>query len=197
MFRKQAEERIVRLRGVTRLEEIARRLVRAVDDAYEIAEKDIRTDVPLVHRVEELKLPVRLVTEAEMAQAKAKVEALANNPRERRVMLWHQEVVDRYQRQKTNPHYLAEIHVLRLGDVAIATNPFELFTDFGIQMKSKSKAEQTFVIQLVGAGGYVPTPKAVRGGGYSAIAESNEVGPEGGQALVDRTVEVINSLWPQ
>ncbi|MCR4411815.1 MAG: hypothetical protein NUV77_05235 [Thermoguttaceae bacterium] len=197
MFRKRAEERIVRLRGVTRLEEIARRLVRAVDDAYEIAEKDIRADVPLVHRVEELKLPVRLVTEAEMAEAKAKVEALSKDPRERRVMVWHQEVVDRYHRQKTNPHYPAEIHVLRLGDVAIATNPFELFTDFGIQMKSKSRAEQTFVIQLVGPGGYVPTPKAVRGGGYSAIAESNEVGPEGGQALVDRTVELINGLWPK
>ncbi len=197
MFRKRAEERIVRLRGLTRLEEIARRLVRAVDDAYEVAQKDVRTSVPLVHRVEELKAPVRLVTDAEMAQAKAKVEALSKSPRERRVMLWHQEVVDRYERQKTNPHYSAEIHVLRLGDVAVATNPFELFTDFGIQMKSKSKAEQTFVIQLVGPGGYVPTPKAARGGGYSAIAESNEVGPEGGQALVDRTVEVINGLWPK
>ncbi len=197
MFRKQAEERIVRLRGLTRLEEIARRLVRAVDDAHEIAEKDIRTDVPLVHRVEELKLPVRLVTEAEMAEAKAKVETLSKDPRQRRVMLWHQEVVDRYQRQKTNPHHPVEIHVLRLGDVAIATNPFELFTDFGVQMKSKSRAEQTFVIQLVGPGGYVPTPKAVRGGGYSAIAESNIVGPEGGQALVDRTVELINGLWPK
>ena len=80
--------------------------------------------------------------------------------------------------------------------MAIATNVFELFTEFGIQIKARSRALQTFVIQLAGPGTYVPTERAVRGGGYSAIVESNLVGPEGGQVLVDRTVEVINSLWP-
>jgi hypothetical protein len=35
----------------------------------------------------------------------------------------------------------------------------------------------------------------LRGGHYSAIVESNVVGPEGGQILVDRTVELINSMW--
>jgi hypothetical protein len=62
-------------------------------------------------------------------------------------------------------------------------------------MKARSKAMQTFVIQLVNGAGYVPTEKAVRGGGYSAIIQSNEVGPEGGQTLTDRTVELINGLW--
>ena len=85
---------------------------------------------------------------------------------------------------------------MRLGDVAIATNPFELFTDFGIQMKSRSKAEQTFVIQLACKSGiYLPTAEAVKGGSYSATVKSNLVGPEGGQVLVDRTVEEINKLW--
>jgi hypothetical protein len=88
-----------------------------------------------------------------------------------------------------------ELHVIRLGDIAICTNPFELFTDFGIQIKARSRALQTFVIQLAGSGGYVPPEKAVRGGGYSATVESNVVGPEGGQVLADKTVESINSLW--
>ena len=90
-----------------------------------------------------------------------------------------------------------ELHVIRLGDVAVATNMFELYTEFGIQMKARSRALQTFVVQLVGAGSYVPTARASRGGGYSAIAESNLVGPEGGQVLADKTVELINSLWPE
>ena len=89
-----------------------------------------------------------------------------------------------------------ELHVIRLGDIAIATNPFELFTDYAIQMKSRSAAVQTFVIQLAGPGSYLPSARAVQGGGYSAIAESNEVGPEGGQVLVERTLAAINALWP-
>ena len=60
----------------------------------------------------------------------------------------------------------------------ICTNQFELFTDYGIQMKARSKALQTFVVQLAGAGTCLPTERAVRGGSYSAIVQSNLVGPE-------------------
>lgn len=58
-----------------------------------------------------------------------------------------------------------------------------------------SPAVQTFVVQLVGPGRYLPTVKAVRGGHYSAVVHSSLVGPEGGQVLVDRTVEMIQSVW--
>ena len=110
--------------------------------------------------------------------------------------VYYQEVVERYASQKEQPNYQMELHVIRLGDVAICTNPFELFTDYGICIQARSKAVQTFAIQLVGQGTYVPTTRAAKAGGYSAIVESNRVGPEGGQVLVDKTVETINSLWP-
>jgi hypothetical protein len=87
------------------------------------------------------------------------------------------------------------LHVLRLGDVAICTNEFELFLDYGLRMQSRSKALQTITIQLTGPGTYLPTEKAYKGGGYSAVAESIEVGPEGGQVLVDRTVDLINGIF--
>ena len=56
-------------------------------------------------------------------------------------------------------------------------------------LKLRSKAVQTFVIQLTGeqSGTYLPTVRAVEGGSYSAIPPSCPVGPKGGQALVDRT----------
>ena len=99
--------------------------------------------------------------------------------------------------QKTNPKpiYDTEIHVIRLGDVAICTNQFELFTDFGIRIQARSKALQTFIIQLAGPGTYLPTSKAVVGGGYSAVCQSNSVGPEGGQILVDRTIKLIDDMF--
>lgn len=198
MYRKAAEERMRKLRGLTRLEEIARRIVHAWEEAYEGARQDIRTDVPLVHKVQKVELPRRKVTEKEYQEAKATAEELAKDPKQKVRMLWNQRVVDRYERQQreTIPPYVMELHVLRLGDVAIATNDFELFTDFGVQIKARSRAIQTFLIQLAGPGTYVPTERATRGGGYSAVVQSSIVGAEGGQAIVERTVEAINALWP-
>jgi hypothetical protein len=69
--------------------------------------------------------------------------------------------------------HAADLHVIRPGDVAIATNPFERFTEFGIPMKAHSRALHTFDIRLAGPGSAVPTAQAVRGGGYGAIVESH------------------------
>ncbi len=205
MYRHAADERMRRLRGLERMDEIARRIVRAVDEAYEVVEKDRRADVALVHRVETLRLPMRLVTEAEHATAKAEVAAAAakieKDPkaadREYRRLKWYEQTVKRFERQKTDPKptFEMELHVVRIGDAVVCTNPFELFTDYGIRIQARSKAEQTFVVDLAGPGGYLPTEKAVRGGGYSAVVESSLVGPEGGQMMVDRTVEAIGSMW--
>jgi hypothetical protein len=89
-----------------------------------------------------------------------------------------------------------EVHALRLGDIAICTNEFELYLDYGLRMQARSKALQTFVIQIAGPGSYLPTEKAVKGESYSAGIQSNLVGPEGGQVLVDKTVDMINSMFP-
>ena len=169
----------------------------AVDDVHEVAKNDIRTDVKLVHLVRTFKLPTWKVTDEQYAAAKAEVDRLSMNPANRRRMLWQKKVVDRYEQQKPTDVYERQFHVIRLGDIAICTNPFELYTDYGIQVKARSKAVQTFVIQLTGerSGTYLPTVRAVKGGSYSAIPPSCPVGPEGGQALVDQTVEAINSLW--
>lgn len=197
MFRKKAEERMRRLRGLTRLEDVARRIVAGWEEAYEGARQERHADIPFVHRVETIDLPRRNVTEEEAAEAKAKVASLSKDSRNQRMVKWHQAVVDRYERQQqgeTEP-YKMELHAMRLGDIAIATNDFELFTEFGIQIKSRSPALQTFVIQLAGPGSYIPTQRAADGGGYSAIVASNNVGAEGGQVLTDRTVEAIMTLW--
>ncbi len=105
-------------------------------------------------------------------------------------------VLDRYELQYSESTMPFEIHVIRVGDIAIATNPFELYLDFGMQMKARSKAIQTFVVQLTGGyANYLPTHRAVEGGTYGAIPESNDIGPEGGRELVERTIELIDSLW--
>lgn len=198
IFRKDAEERMRKLRGLTRLEELSRRIVAAWEDAYAGASQERHADAVLIHKVQKIDLPERMVTRDEVFALRAKVADLSNDPTKKTWRFWHQSAIDRFERQQAEElkPYQMELHVIRLGDIAIATNEFELFTDFGIQMKARSPALQTFVIQLAGPGTYVPSQRAARGGGYSAIVESNRVGPEGGQALADQTVEVLGTLWP-
>lgn len=196
MIRKAAEERMRRLRNLDRLQEISRRIVAAWEEAYEGARQEQHAEAVLMHKVETLDLPVRLVTQEEALAAKQKAAELAKDPLARRMMLWQQEVVERFERQKPDDVYQVEVHAIRLGDVAIATNPFELYTDYGIQMKARSRALQTFVIQLAGPGTYLPADRSLAGGAYGAIVQSNTVGPAGGRMLAERTVEAINSLWP-
>ncbi len=203
-LRKAADARMRKLHGdVTETRAIALRLADAVDYAWRAVKAEALVEVPFAHHVEELRLPGRKITEAEVRAARAVCAPIEQKPVEKRSstdvsrLRWHGEVVERYERPADYADYPVELHVLRLGDVAIASNAFELFLDYGIQMKARSRALQTFLIQLAcGCGGYLPTERAVAGGGYSAIPESGLVGPEGGRLLVDRTVEIMNGLWP-
>ena len=85
-----------------------------------------------------------------------------------------------------------EVYVLRLGDMAFATNPFELYTDFGVRIQERSEAVQTFVVQLAGSGNYVAPQKTLAGGAYGS---QRAWGPQAGRDLVEGTVALIDGLW--
>ncbi len=200
------EEYMRRRKGVSEREEIGQRIANAVDNVLEAAKADIRTDLPFEHVVETLQLPVREITDEEYQVAREGYEqshgekASGREPPAWRT--WHsisrrcQDVLTRYEAQKTNPNYAMELHVLRLGDVAVVTNPFELFLDYGVRIKARSSALQTFVVQLAtGTGSYLPTHRALAGKHYGAGPADNLVGPEGGQIMVNRTLELIENMW--
>jgi len=162
LFRKSAEEAMRKRRGLSRRQEIARRITDAIEDVLPLAKKEVDSTVRFEHTVARINIP----------SYDAKV--LPSN--------------------NTNPVTPIEFHVIRLGDVSIATNPFELYLDYGIRMKARSPASLTFIVQTSCQGcGYLPTEKAVKGGGYSA--DKFIVGPEGGQILVNETVRLLNKMW--
>ena len=162
LFRRRAEDAMRESRGLSRRQEIARRIAGAVEDVLPLARAGIAEKVVFEHAVAKLNLP------------KHEPEALPF-----------------YQ---TDPVEPAEVHVLRLGDVALATNPFELYLDYGIRMKARSPAILTLVVQLSSQqSGYLPTEKAIKGGGYSA--DKFLVGPRGGQVLVNETLALIGRMW--
>ncbi|MFN8492049.1 MAG: hypothetical protein U0350_30890 [Caldilineaceae bacterium] len=85
------------------------------------------------------------------------------------------------------------LHVLRLGDAALCFNPTELYVEFGLAIKQKSPARTTLIAELTdGYWGYVPTPEAIRHGGYSALSASHtRLIPEGGWMIVETTRQLL------
>jgi len=107
-------------------------------------------------------------------------------------------VIARYKTQDSEPTVPMELHTLRLGEVAFATNPFELYIDYGQRIKASSPAEQTFIVQLSSDYiGYLPTRRAVAGGGYGALIINGTVGPDGGDILVKKTLSALRRLWKE
>jgi hypothetical protein len=201
LWNKRAEAAMRQRRGVTTRAEIARRILRAVEDVFEVARNDIRTELPFQHRVEQVPLPVWRVSDARYTQARAIYDAgkdKTDDLTSHAYIDWRvsRTMMARYAYQEKDPYYQAELHLLRLGDLAVATNPFELYTDYAVRIKARSPAAQTAVVQLTAdCAAYLPTERAVLGGGYSARIDDGVVGPEGGTVLVDETVRILEEMW--
>ncbi|MBO5453112.1 MAG: hypothetical protein J6A69_04010 [Clostridia bacterium] len=178
-----------------------KRIAREVIDAIE--EVTATYDEALLkHNKYIIDLPLRRVTPNEYEMAVEAMEKFASkvtdhvNFVDNAKMHVHAGTILRYERQHKQNIVPYEIHIARLGNMAIATNPFELFLDFGNQIRARSRAKQTILVQLAcDSGSYLPTAKAEKGGHYSAYVTSGKVGHEGGDMLVRKSVEEINKMF--
>jgi hypothetical protein len=132
------------------LGEIGRRIADTVESGIQRARANARGDQPLRHIAATLDLPRWKVTDEEVSAARASYQWTRARIGPDRpltegdmfalfpavgVMLRHDE-----QAQKSR--WPAEVHALRLGEVAIVTNPFELFLDYGLAIKARSAASR-------------------------------------------------------
>lgn len=165
---------------------------------------ELKNEPVFSHKVLHLNLPLRKATIAQYKEAVREIEyyveknknKAAFNYEDNARMHVYAGTIKRFREQQFTESYPIEYHVMRLGNIAFATNPFELFLDYGNRIKARSLAEQTFIIQLCnGTGGYLPTQKAENGGHYSAYISSGNVGHEGGDLLVRHTLAEIQDLF--
>ena len=209
--------------GVT---EIGKRLLAAVENVYAVAAANINSTPILRHTVKKTTLPRRRASYQDYLDAQRKLKALEDAmPEDEAYRRFCEEVrrnekipgrpgpydsklhhfvliqnnkavVARYHDQEQHPSFEMELHVLRLGNVAFATNSFELYLDFGHRIKARSAAQQTFIVQLCGGiDGYLPSARAERLGGYGGLIINGNVGSEGGTILVDATLNDLNALF--
>ncbi len=179
-----------------------KRVANAVIEAYEEGLDNLQEDVPFVHHVHNMQLPLRRATLTDLHKAQQNIkDYLRDHPgdvdyNDVAYLQVNLGVIRRFELQEKMETLDTEVHVVRLGSVAFATNPFELFLDYGNQIKARALCEQTFLIQLCnGSEGYLPTEKAERHGHYSAFIASGQVGHVGGEQLVRQTLKDINTLF--
>lgn len=202
-----------------RRKQIAMRIADAVTYVLPYMKDNIEWNPVFVHQMEIVELSRRLLSiedvekneEEAMKCEKQYQEMLLEieeNPEMKLEPGWYREITrthrkmlrgygvkDRYELEKTQPKMPVEVHVIRIGDVVMATNPFELYLDYGIRIKVSSPAVQTFLVQLAGSGSYLPPTRSIAGGAYGAVPASTLIGPEGGQELVEETLRLINTVW--
>lgn len=218
LLNRDADARMLRLKGygegydAARRRDIADKLGAVVDEVMPLVSHDIREQINFRHRHIPLELPRRRATDADLEEARRQVaraeeqlSALASSdPTSREYSRayasrgFYQAIIELYRAQQDGQFLTlpAELHVLRIGDVAMCSNRFEYYLDYGDRIKGRSKALQTFVVQLAGDATYLPTARSIKGGSYGAFIAGTAVGPEGGQQIVEATLAAINECFP-
>ncbi len=198
--------------------DIAERIAVAFDEVLSWAKKDMRTTMPVVHKVETVELERDVITEDVLEYCKKGLELARSKPfvetddpmkdfitnttllSDRNRFL---NVIKDYNEQhagiKTRP---VEVHVVKVGDIAFATNPFELYMDFQHRIQARSPFEQVFMVQLcaqpvayAGNACYLCTERAKEGKGYSAIPFSCKFSPNGGQQYVEAVLKDMKEIY--
>jgi len=67
--------------------------------------------------------------------------------------------------------------------------------DFELRLSILIASEGATETDACGRGCYLATAKAAAGSGYGAMIVDGPVGPDGGEVLVERTLELINEMW--
>ena len=221
IWNKATMERMLGLKGRTLREEIAHRIADAAQDLLPFIQSTAEMQPQLRHAVRRLHLPLDRIKTADVEAAKQQAaewrikleeekRKLEADPSQYEEARWYvpisrawgqvnrfERVVRRFEQQQAGVRTLdTPIHVIRLGDLIIATNRFELYVDFGLQIKVRcGDLPHVLLVQLCGEGSYLSTEKSVAAGGYGSTIAGSPIGPNGGRELVGQTVSLIEEVW--
>ncbi len=124
-------------------------------------------DAPLAMREAMLTLQRRVPSAERLAWAKK----IAAKIGDRRPKGWPEVYALEQIELAAEPQRELKLQALRIGDVAIAAIPDEVFAITGLKLKLQSPLQNTFTIELAnGADGYIPPPEQHKLGGYTTWA---------------------------
>jgi putative membrane-bound dehydrogenase-like protein len=121
-------------------------------------------EAPIAMRETMLKLKRRVPDEKRLAWAKEKVAALGNSKPKLQPDIYAREAIFLHD----DPERELKLQAIRIGDLAIAAIPNEVFALTGLKIKGMSPLAMTFTMELAnGSEGYIPPPEQHKLGGYT------------------------------
>jgi neutral ceramidase len=158
-----------------------------------LTKAEYRGDVALAVATTELELPVRKPTPEEVKRAEQILDKAKG-----RELKGYEEV---YAREtvliaKYPDTVKLRLQVIRVGDLAIAAIPCEVFTEIGLEVKKASPFPVTCVVSLAnGYNGYLPTPAQHALGGYETWrARSSYLGVKSSDEIVKQVKGLMGQL---
>jgi len=83
----------------------------------------------------------------------------------------------------------------RIGGLAVATMPFEVFAEIGLELKERSPIRPLMNISIAnGSHGYLPTPRQHELGGYETWIGVNKVQLDASEIMMDALVEMLGEV---
>jgi hypothetical protein len=174
-----------------KMAEVAEVVAQRVKSAHDQIE--FRDWVPLKSARRELTLKFRKPDEA-MQKYFASVSAKPEDaePYHR----YETNYAERVQRLLDGPDEVSiPLQAVRIGDLAIAAIPFEVFTEIGLEIKEKSPFKDAFTIELANdSHGYLPTPRQHELGGYETWMGTNRVQLDASERITTGILELMAEL---
>ena len=89
-----------------------------------------------------------------------------------------------------------EVTAIRVGDLAVVGLPGEVFCELGMEIKRRSQARHTIVIELANdAIGYLPTKEAFPQGGYEITPGATQYEEGAGERIMEAAIRQIGKLF--
>jgi neutral ceramidase len=87
------------------------------------------------------------------------------------------------------------LQVFRIGDVAVATMPCEVFCEIGLEFKKRSPVQPAWLVSLShGYYGYLPTPRQHELGGYETWLGTNRLEVRASEKMLAALLEMVAEL---
>jgi hypothetical protein len=187
---------------------LAMRIAKAIREHYEYPLESYKNDIIFEHIYENVGFPVWRCTKEDYEESLKKLkeynEKYDYDPETDTYPLfpgkdyipYRKELIKVSRYERKSPFTYAPIHAVRIGGAVLISNPFELYIEYADRIKAACKGIHVFDVELTYTSySYMPTKIAVKHDGYSAQFNQCVVHPNGGELLVEKSINLIKNLF--